>query len=193
MRKYKKEIYKAFNPIENKHYVGQSNYGLAIAKARHKRKSASNDYKSPFYDAIRKFGFDAFEWETVCVCESLEELDIREAGTIGSIGIENCYNCYTGGKTHYYNFSDESKKDISIRMSGANNHEYGKHRTSEQMKKCKDASYDVCVVSVVKIETGEVYVSMSECAKQNNLSVGTISMHCNGKLKTQKYCLLYKR
>ena len=189
MRVYKKEIYKAFNPIENKHYVGQSSYGLSAAKSRHKQKAAKG-LKSPFYDAIRKFGFDVFEWETVCVCESLEELNIKETETISTIGIENCYNCYSGGKAHYYNFSDESKKDISRRMTGKGNHEYGIPKTPEQMKKCKDASYEACIIGVVKIETGEEYPSMSECAKQNNISVGTVSMHCNGITKTQKYRLL---
>ena len=181
-------IYKATNIITGICYIGQTKFTLVSRKAAHKRRSKDLTRNSPFHKAIRESGFENFEWEMVCLC-TIEELDKKEREVIARIGIENCYNVVNGGKSNF-TFPEEYKKLFGTQKFGKNNPQYGKKRTKEEMRKCKEASMEVCSKKVKNIETGEIYPSVSECARQNNCSVGNVSMHCNGKIKTQKYRFL---
>ena len=188
-RKRSNIIYKATNTIENKYYIGQTIFTLSARKASHKRKALILNKPSPFYDAIREYGFQAFIWEIICVCDSQEELDVKEREAIEKLGKENCYNAYSGGKSKF-TLSDKTKEKLSRQKLKENNPRYGKKMSEEEKKNLIKASMEVCSKKVIKIETGEIYESISECARQNNCSIATISLHCNNKIKTQKYCFL---
>lgn len=63
--------------MNNKIYIGQSRYNLSHRKSGHKY-SVQQGEKCRFYDAIRKHGWDSFQWEVIEECESLQELNERE-------------------------------------------------------------------------------------------------------------------
>lgn len=92
-------IYKATNKINSKCYVGQTVKDLSVRKKKHLY--ASKQYKYCFYNAINKYGFDNFEWEVLCDCESGEEMDEMEFHYIKqyhSYKTENGYNMSLGGE-----------------------------------------------------------------------------------------------
>ena len=188
IRTYDKIIYEVYNPIEKKYYIGQSSFGLAVRKSAHKTK-AKNNHKSPFHEAIRKHGFDIFEWKIIEVCENKEQLDIKEKYYISEYGFDNLYNTRTGGRFEY-KLSENEKQNISKRMMGEKNHQFGIKKSKESMDRLKAQSMEVCSKKVVRLIDGKEYISISDCAKENNISIGCVSLHCNNKLKTQKYKFL---
>ena len=73
-------VYKATNTQNGKIYVGKSVRPLHHAKARHHQR-AKFAWKygtfSRFYNAIRKYGFEAFEWGVIY--QGTSDADIQEA------------------------------------------------------------------------------------------------------------------
>lgn len=185
-RKYRITVYYATNKDNGKTYIGQSKYGLAVSKARHKRKSLILNKKSPFYEEIRQIGFDAFEWGILKECSSKEEAEIFERKHIENIGLKNCYNTHIGGKKGF-DLNDETKAILSRQKLGNKNPMYGKDLTKKEKDNLLAASMEVCSKKVVRVSDGQVYPSISECARQNNMSIGAVSLHVNGKIKSQRF------
>lgn len=67
-------IYRARNMINHKYYVGQTIFSLDERKRKHEFNAKKKKVMYPFYSAIRKYGFNNFDWEIV---ETLEN-DIKE-------------------------------------------------------------------------------------------------------------------
>lgn len=74
-------IYRAFNKITGKSYVGQTTRSLAARKAEHLRSAQQIErQKHPtlLSSAIREFGSGAFEWEILEECPGNQSLNDRE-------------------------------------------------------------------------------------------------------------------
>lgn len=72
-------IYKATNKINGMSYIGQTTQRLKYRKIAHKTKAFSCKTKDTyFYRAIKKYGFDSFDWQILEHCDSKEELDEME-------------------------------------------------------------------------------------------------------------------
>ena len=181
-------VYTATNAVNGKSYVGQTKTTLAARKSQHKTKALKLNAESPFYRAIREYGWDAFDWEVVGHCNSQKELDELETKTIEALS-SNCYNSSSGGKSHF-NISEAHKGIIRRNMMGKRNPMYGKKLSEEEKHNLLKASMEVCCKQVQNIETGKVYESVSECARQEGCSIATVSMHCNRKIKSQRYQFL---
>lgn len=113
-------IYKATNKFNNKHYIGfDSNFPNRISA--HKSNYQKTDFK--FYRAIRKYGWDSFEWEIVYQSKdrnhTLTEMEphfIREYDSCC-----NGYNSTIGGQgTFGYKRPEKDNKKISKRISKRN-------------------------------------------------------------------------
>ena len=107
-------IYKATNKRNGKSYIGQTINSLNIRKTQHLAESKRAKYNYYFYNAIRKWGIDIFDWEILEECVSKEELDKKE---IEYIKIYNSltpkgYNLSQGGKSG----SGWKRPDVSKRM-----------------------------------------------------------------------------
>ena len=144
-------IYKATNHINGKIYIGQTIISLTERQGCHKRQSFKNNSPAHFHRAIRKYGFNSFEWKIIDSAKSREELNQKEQYWISFFNSFNGtfgYNCTKGGAS--IEFRDCIKKKISktqkgrnitaaqsearsIRMSGDGNNFYGK-KHSEQTK-----------------------------------------------------------
>jgi group I intron endonuclease len=100
-RKRRMIVYKAANKVNGKCYVGLTQHKLNIRKSTHKS-SMKNGEKTPFYVALRKYGWESFEWETLDTAESLEDLVKKEAHWIekfNSLDSNFGYNSRKGNVT----------------------------------------------------------------------------------------------
>jgi group I intron endonuclease len=153
-------VYKFTNKISKKIYIGQS-IRLEKRIKEHKYESfhllTKNKY---FYSAIRKYGWDNFEWEILIqVTEdswTKKLLNFYETYFIGyynSMYNQNGYNvrlpCY------YTEYSEETRAKMSnakkgkpsgrkgiphINQRGSLHGMYGKHHTKETIQKIKEAT-----------------------------------------------------
>lgn len=90
-------IYKAVNKINGKIYVGQTSNTLEVRKAQHLKK-AHGGVKTHFYDAIRKYGDDAFEFSIVGEAKSKQDLNLLETYYIQKYNsIKDGYNMVDWG------------------------------------------------------------------------------------------------
>ena len=105
-------IYKATNKTTKKEYVGLTKNELSNRKADHKRKAKSGKSTMAFHDAIRKYGFENFEWEIIDTATTLEELNEKEIYWIKKLNtlIPNGYNIEKGGQVK--EFSEETLKKM---------------------------------------------------------------------------------
>lgn len=105
-------VYLLRNSINGKCYVGQTRLDLRKRIWDHKA-TANSGATTPLYHAIRKYGWSAFEVETLEECVDLADLDMAERYWIGvyrSLAPDG-YNLETGGysgKTH----GPESRRKI---------------------------------------------------------------------------------
>lgn len=104
-----KGIYKFTNRINNKVYIGQS-INLVARYNSHKRNyinSNLNSYNSLFYRALRKYGFDNFDYEILIASEKLtmDELNSLEQAYIKQYDAYlNGYNMNPGGNNTGSNY-----------------------------------------------------------------------------------------
>ena len=96
-------IYKATNISNNKIYIGQTTQSLEQRSNQHLRETKSikrnNTY---FHDAIEKYGFNNFNFETIDTAENQEELDQKERFWISYYHSNNSkygYNLDSGGRS----------------------------------------------------------------------------------------------
>lgn len=120
-------IYKATNQINNKIYIGKTTQDLKKRKYAHKYNATRGEhcrgYKSAFYNAIRKYGFDKFKWEVIDCAESIDELNRKEKFYIKSLNsIKKGYNISEGGSggDNFTNHPDKEniRKKISESLKG---------------------------------------------------------------------------
>lgn len=124
-------IYRYYNPIEDKSYVGQTIKNVNVRAGRGK-----NYHKgTAFRDAIDKYGWDTFEQSILRLCVSKEEADYWEKYFIDKFdSINNGYNTYVGGSGSSMlgrHQTDETRRKMSESLSGMHHTEETKHRMSE--------------------------------------------------------------
>jgi group I intron endonuclease len=143
-------VYKATNKINGKAYIGQTCRSLTRRRNEHKRAALDDKYKSPFHEAMRKYGVDNFEWEILAERKTTRSLDRAEARLIRKYKShckENGYNLTSGGhvlrgrKNPFYGqkHTDEVKKLISETNKGRPGHNKGKHLSEETRRKIREA------------------------------------------------------
>lgn len=114
-------IYKYENKINHKCYIGQS---IDIERRQYGHKSAAynekaSDYNSQFHQAIRKYGFDNFDFEIIAILSSeeysKEVLDQLEKFFIKYYNsYENGYNATSGGDDNPYRAQTGSKNGRAL-------------------------------------------------------------------------------
>lgn len=90
--------------------------------------------------AIEKYGWDSFEHEILASCLSQDEALSLERELIGkyqSFDRRYGYNIELGGRKKNA-FGQETLEKMRIRMSGENNHNYGKHLSEETRRKLSE-------------------------------------------------------
>ena len=121
-------VYKATNKVNGKIYIGKTIRRLSHAKARHFNR-AKLGFETYFYSAIRKYGFDCFEWEVIYngisdidICNKEVELIKEYKSRDPLIG----YNMTDGGDGSAGIIVKESTRKLrSINSKGVRNSCYG--------------------------------------------------------------------
>lgn len=72
-------IYKVTNLINGKIYIGKTTQKINIRRNQHKYSALKTNSKSVFHKAIRKYGWDKFEWSVIDKADSEEELNNKES------------------------------------------------------------------------------------------------------------------
>lgn len=93
-------IYMATNKINGKKYIGMTTWTLEDRKKSHRlRSQKKTKYNSHFNNAIRKYGFDAFEWEEIDNAMFIKDLEEKEKYWIEYYDTYyNGYNSTLGGE-----------------------------------------------------------------------------------------------
>jgi len=117
-------IYKATNKINGKSYIGQTLYPLNIRISQHKHEAIRKADNNYFHKAIRKYGVENFEWET------LGEYPVKELNNIEIKTIEKYNTCGEG-----YNLTTGG--DGVKGVCGEKHRLYGKRRSDKVKDKIK--------------------------------------------------------
>ena len=130
-------IYKLTHKENGKIYIGQSKH-LKRRLNEHKRCEKSDDKKgsqSVVRRAIKKYGFDAFNFEIILYCEESKYMDMMETKIIKFYDclVPKGYNVRDGGNKVF--ISEEGKKRISKANSGRIVSEETRKKLSESGKK----------------------------------------------------------
>jgi len=130
-------IYKAINTENGKVYIGKTTKTLSERIKSHKYRS--NKVDTVFYRAIRKYGFDKFEWEVIKTCYTTNELNLEEIKYIKEN--VNGYNIAKGGDggdtISNHPRLNEIKKGVSEFHKGKELTKEHKERISEAHKGMK--------------------------------------------------------
>jgi group I intron endonuclease len=130
-------IYRATNKINGKSYIGYTS-NFERRKKSHKREAIYKPNKnSLFHKAIRKYGFDSFEWDILF--ESEDKVYTHKVMEPYFISLHNTflgegYNLSPGGEGNTSPRSEQSKQEHSLRMKGRKHSDNHKKKRSESLK-----------------------------------------------------------
>ena len=150
-------VYKAINIINDYIYIGiTNNFKQRIREHKSYANSNRYKYKSRFYNAIRKYGFENFKFEIIETVENRKQLEEREIYWIkyyNSTDKKVGYNITaggTGGQTHDVSgknnpmygrkYTDEEKRIMSERMKGRQVSDDTRQRISNSLKNYNKSS-----------------------------------------------------
>ena len=95
-------IYKIYNDINNKIYIGKTNYLLEKRFQEHIRDSRKNQENRPLYNAMNKYGIEHFKIEQIEECDE-QVVDDREKYWIEFLQtFKYGYNATLGGEGKAY-------------------------------------------------------------------------------------------
>jgi group I intron endonuclease len=119
-------IYKVTNLTNGKVYIGQTTYSLGKRMREHNYHAVNyNKTNVVFYQAIKKYGEDNFNWTVIDMAYNRAELDDKEEFWIdfyrSYVGFDDShgYNMTLGGDGRSgYTHDDETRKKISMAHKG---------------------------------------------------------------------------
>lgn len=196
-------IYKITNKINNKAYIGQTTRDIQTRWAEHIRCAfyPNLDYTSYLYNAIRKYGTDAFSIELIEECSD-SILDEREQYWIKEFdSCEIGYNITRGGQGAIRCNKEDivelwergyAVKEIATMLN------YSKQAVAKHLKYNGITKFDILSRGnklsscrkrkVIQISLDgkkyRIFNSLSDAAEKTNSSLSQISMACSGKRKT---------
>lgn len=192
-------VYKVTFP-NDKCYIGITSQSLNKRRSDH-YSNVSSGKRSKFYNAIRKYGKDNINWNIIDRAETWKELCELEKNYITQFdSYKYGYNMTLGGEgTIGYKYTDAQRKKVSeilktrvhteesrikrsIKMSGSNNHYYGKKFSKEHKEKLAAAKRK----KIICLNNDETYNSLKEAAEDLNLSAGNISNVLRKRIKHTK-------
>ena len=196
-------IYKITNKINGKIYIGQTIRSIKRRFDEHFYKSHNkNNY--PLFNAMKKYGKNAFCMEKVIECNSLEELNRAEEYYVNLYNslAPNGYNLHTGGGNHICSeatkkkiskagmgriVTEKTRAKISAAQAGGKNPFLGKKHSEESKKKMSIAKLGkrhTNTKRIVCIETGRIFSSVGEASKSLSIHMSTISSVLNGRRRS---------
>ncbi len=133
-------IYQATNTVNGKIYIGATVQEFKQRRSSHRYRASSVGQRSlvPFHKAIRKYGFDAFEWDILEECDSLGSLLRAECKWISDKDSMDRYVGYNrteggGGSTGWIP-SEETRKKMSAALIGRAHSKESRAKRSASLK-----------------------------------------------------------
>lgn len=121
-------VYKATNVINKKSYIGITN-NLSRRQDEHLRLATNQKSDYHFHRAIRKYGYENFQWDILSEIDTREKSGLNEKKMIKKYDtFKNGYNSTTGGD-RAFQMSSESKRKQSDSMKGNTNGAGNKGKT----------------------------------------------------------------
>lgn len=125
LRRNKMIIYKATNKVNNKSYIGQTIRNLHNRKLEHIRSAIKKKSNLAFHNAIRKYGKENFEWEVLCECKNINELNEKEVQYIKEYNsCVNGYNMNDGGDNATHSKETKIKMGQSMKRVWHKHHDF---------------------------------------------------------------------
>lgn len=110
-------IYKATNRLNGKCYIGQTRHSLEHRKTIHLM-CAKKGVETHFYQAIRKYGEENFEWEIICSTNDKKRLNELETFYITKYdSIKHGYNMVDGGDNNIMDIESVKTKHDEVMKS----------------------------------------------------------------------------
>jgi group I intron endonuclease len=127
-------VYQAINKVNGKRYIGMTSRGLAWRRNGHKAQAKAGS-SMIFCRAIRRYGFDAFEFSILEVCLDIETALTRERELIAQHKPE--YNSAAGGLrgAQGWKHSEETRAKLRASHIGKPSYWRGKKRSPESIEK----------------------------------------------------------
>ena len=131
-------IYSITNRVDGKVYIGQDT-NIPNRRSRHKGDLQRGRHTNPYLQlAYNKYGVDAFVYDDV-VCgpfdkDELTELEQFHIDRYKALGLSYNLLPATNSRVGMKN-SDRHKQIMSLRMRGSNHPQFGKHPSTETLKK----------------------------------------------------------
>jgi hypothetical protein len=141
---------------------------------KHPNKALQEDYNH--------FGVDNFEFKIIQYCD-LAELDDYEHyyfGRFGSLDPDRGYNIWGAGKKGR-KMPKEMLEKMTNRLKGVRPSPLSWEKSAEVIRK-----------KVINTKTGEIFNSITEAAKLNNINERTLSGWLNGRGNNQSGLTIYK-
>jgi len=92
-------VYKATNKVNGKVYIGITSATLEKRIKQHEERSRTQKHNYKFYNAIRKYGIDSFNFEAIDMARDQTELQSKEIYWIKYFNsFKNGYNSTFGGE-----------------------------------------------------------------------------------------------
>lgn len=157
-------IYKTTNLVNGKIYIGKDE------KNNPNYLGSGKILKS----AIKKYGEENFKKEILEICKTREELNEREKYWIKKLkSIEEGYNIAEGGAGGDTYSNNPNLKDIIDKLSGENNHFFGKKHSDENKEKIRKTkigkpSWNSGKTNVYSDETKEKMSKARDSYKKEN-------------------------
>lgn len=191
-------VYKISNTIDDKLYFGVTQQSLEKRWQQHKCNSSRKNYH--LYNAIIKYGYENFKIEIVFNANSKEDMFKKEIELIKLHQSNNSkygYNNSKGGESSRYGcrLDDAQKKKISEYQKNRTRNPFSEETKSKMSKSAKGRDMSTQIkLSVEKrkgkpaknrksvILNGNIkYESITEAAKQNNISKAAIMQNLKGR------------
>jgi predicted GIY-YIG superfamily endonuclease len=145
----KYSVYLIKNTTTNKIYIGYTKLSVYKRWQQHKNRAVKNDSNTPFYNAIRKYGFECWTIFTLFESENilLEEIKQKEIYYINFYdSFNNGYNATIGGDGNTCLFmKEETKQKISLALKGRKKdylRMHGKKHSSNTIEKMRKPKKD---------------------------------------------------
>lgn len=180
-------IYLITNLINGKQYVGQTKKSLNGRWLQHCDPLRPT---SALGKAIQKYGKEAFKKEILFTHPCLETINELEQEFIAHYGTraKNGYNIHPGGNNHQW--TEEVKQAFSKARMGTGNPRYGYRgpthtvESREKLRQLRLGKKPTNQISIMCVESGVLYPSMQEAARQLGLQRSKISQVCAGNRRS---------
>lgn len=151
----------------------------------YRRWQNGRNYSGTFKKAIDQYGWDNFEHIIIATDLNRDEACAMEQSLVHQYkekGIS--YNEKDGGDHHFLN--DKVKEEMSKRQKGTNAYWFGKKMPDETRELMSARKKGITPKANPKklvrcLETGEVFDSLTSCARHFSVSLATVSNSCNKK------------